>query len=106
MNDKRRDDYDGKIHYELIKIQSAAVNSSAKKSKLRPRDHRLLATWSYFFTSKSYRIQLSWSDVLHTSSMKNCEPHSIVAFCTSEYLELVTKSISLIENDLIFVVFF
>lgn len=67
--------------------------------KLRPRDHRLLATWSYFFSSNLSRFHLPWSQFVHVSlldpSAKNfralpdCLKHSIVALCINDRFDQV-----------------
>lgn len=105
MNDRRQQDYDGQLNYEYIKIQSTAASSSktthmySDTPSLRARDHRLFATWSYFFSSNLSRIRLSWSQLIHISLLENrnknfnglpdCLEHSIIAFCTSENIDQV-----------------
>ncbi len=77
--------------------------------KLRGRDHRLLATWSYFFSSNLLRIHLPWSQFVHISLLDNnpnknfnglpdCLEHSIVAFCSSENINQVNIKFSFIDN--------
>jgi hypothetical protein len=67
------------------------------KPKLQGRDHRLLATWSYFFSSNLSRIHLPWSQLIHISLLdkknSNILPDSleksIVAFGSSENMNQV-----------------
>ncbi|CAF1025705.1 unnamed protein product, partial [Rotaria magnacalcarata] len=105
MNNKRQQDYDGQLSYEYIKIQSAAVSDPihSHKPKLCGRDHRLLATWSYFFTSPDLSsIHLPWSQLLHvfllnktnkySDVIPNTLEHSIVALCSSEKFDQLQKS--------------
>ncbi|CAF4910996.1 unnamed protein product [Rotaria sp. Silwood1] len=97
MNNRRQQDYDGQLNYEYIKMQSAAVSNrlESNTSKLRARDHRLLATWSYFFSSSNLSyIHLPWSQLVHVSLLDNKNKNSIVipdslersmvALCSSE----------------------
>jgi hypothetical protein len=75
--------------------------------KLRGRDHRLLATWSYFFSSNLSHIYLPWSQFVHISLLDNmnknfnllpdCLEHSIVAFCSSENINQVNIKIVFIS---------
>ncbi|CAF1258656.1 unnamed protein product [Rotaria sordida] len=105
MNNKRQQDYDGQLNYEYIKVKSAAVSNriDSNTSKLRPRDHRLLATWSYFFFSSNLsHIHLSWSQLVHVSLLDNMNKnsivipdsleHSIVALCSSEKIDQLRNS--------------
>lgn len=113
MSANRQEEYDGKLNYEYIKLQSGAVsNNQARPSpsnlqKPRPRDHRLLATWSYFFSSKLYRIYLPWSEVAHISLLENTNPNAmpaklektIVGFCFDENMkQQVRKILSLYSS--------
>ncbi len=67
--------------------------------KLRPRDHRLFATWSYFFSSNLSRIHLPWSQFIHVSLLNkdfnrllpDCLQHSIIGFCSNENIDQVDK---------------
>ncbi|CAM2723891.1 unnamed protein product [Rotaria socialis] len=105
MNNKRQQDYDGQLSYEYIKIQSAAVSDPihSHRPKLYGRDHRLLATWSYFFTSPDLSsIHLPWSQLLHvfllnktnkySDVIPNTLERSIVALCSSEKFDQLQKS--------------
>ncbi|CAF3940529.1 unnamed protein product, partial [Rotaria magnacalcarata] len=105
MNNKRQQDYDGQLSYEYIKIQSAAVSDPIRshRPKLYGRDHRLLATWSYSFTSPDLSsIHLPWSQLLHvfllnkTNKYSDVIPstleHSIVTLCSSEKFDQLQKS--------------
>ncbi|CAF3241348.1 unnamed protein product [Rotaria sp. Silwood2] len=100
MNNRRQQDYDGQLNYEYIKIQSAAISNKINSNtpKLRPRDHRLLATWSYFFSSSNLsRIHLPWSQLVHVSLLDKTNKnstvipdsleHSIVSLCSSEKID-------------------
>ncbi|CAF3501099.1 unnamed protein product [Rotaria sp. Silwood1] len=105
MNNRRQQDYDGQLNYEYIKMQSAAVSNrlESNTSKLRARDHRLLATWSYFFSSSNLSyIHLPWSQLVHVSLLDNKNKNSIVipdslersmvALCSSEKIDQLRNS--------------
>ena len=71
---------------------------SSERLQLRARDHRLLATWSYFFSSSLSRVELPWSDIVHVSLLNNAKPfpdclqHSIVALCSTAQIARVSKN--------------
>ena len=113
MSANRQEDYDGKLNYEYIKLQSgASPNNQARPSssntqKPRPRDHRLLATWSYFFSSKLHRIHLPWSEIIHVSLLENTNPNAlpaklektIVGFCFDENMKLQVTEILPLQSS-------
>ena len=100
MSNRRQEDYDGQLNYEYIKVPSSAVSSAStvpvsSSRKLRPRDHRLLATWSYFFSpAKLFRCHLPWSQFAHLDlidgatrngrALPECLERSVVALCSSQ----------------------
>ena len=71
--------------------------NNREQPQLRARDHRLLATWSYFFSSQLSRIYLSWSSIIHVSLVNNKTPfpnvleHSLVALCYTDQIEQVNS---------------
>jgi hypothetical protein len=84
--------------------------------KLHGRDHRLLATWSYFFSSNLSCIRLPWSQIICVSLLDNtnknpnalpdCLEHSIIAFCSSENINQVNIKFVLINLSIKLIEFF
>ncbi|UJR14344.1 hypothetical protein I4U23_001340 [Adineta vaga] len=112
MSSERQKDYDGELNYEYIKLQSAAIaNIQTRPSpteipKIRARDYRLFATWSYFFSLRLNRIDLPWSQIIHVSLLDNANPNtlpdslekSIVGFCSNENINQLQNKASPING--------